>query len=87
MQYILGINAFHPNSSACILRNGEVIFAIEEERINRIKNWCGFPEQAIRKCLDYAKININEVLLIAINKNFKSNIMQKLLFGIKNKNN
>ena len=87
MQYILGINAFHPNSSACILKNGEVVFAIEEERINRIKNWSGFPEQAIRKCLDYVKININEVFLIAINKNFKSNIMQKLLFGIRNKNN
>jgi carbamoyltransferase len=87
MQYILGVNAFHPNSAACILKNGVLIFAIEEERINRIKNWCGFPEQAIKKCLDYAKININEVSLIAINKNFKSNIIQKLLFGIKNKNN
>ena len=48
MSYILGINAFHGNSSACILKNNEIVFAIEEERINRIKNWSGFPSKSIR---------------------------------------
>lgn len=87
MSYILGINAFHGNSSACILKNNEVIFAIEEERINRIKNWSGFPIESIRMCLNYAKKNLNEIKCIAINRNFKSNLEQKIFFSIQNINN
>ena len=41
--YILGLNIYHGDSSACIIKNGEIIFAIEEERINRIKHWAGLP--------------------------------------------
>ncbi len=87
MSYILGINAFHGNSSACILKNNEVVFAIEEERINRIKNWSGFPIKSIRMCLDYAGKNLDEIKCIAINRNFKSNLKHKILFSIKNYNN
>jgi len=87
MSYILGINAFHANSSACILKNNEVIFAIEEERINRIKNWSGFPVRSIYLCLEYANINLNEVKCIAINKNLKSNLIQKVFFSFQNYNN
>ena len=41
--YVLGINAYHADSGACILKDGNVIFAIEEERLNRVKHWAGFP--------------------------------------------
>lgn len=82
MTLILGINAFHANSSACLLKNGEIIFAIEEERINRIKNWAGFPKQSIQMCLDYMDININEIDFIGINKNFKANIKEKIFFSL-----
>jgi len=87
MSYILGINAFHGNSSACILKNNEIVFAIEEERINRIKNWSGFPSESIRMCLKHVNKDLNEIKCIAINKNSKSNLKQKVFFSIKNFNN
>lgn len=40
--YILGINAYHGDSSACIFKDGELVAAIEEERIRRIKHWLVF---------------------------------------------
>jgi carbamoyltransferase len=87
MSYILGINAFHANSSACILKDNQVIFAIEEERINRIKNWSGFPIKSIRFCLEYVNIDINELECIAINRDSKSNLKQKIFFSVQNYNN
>ena len=53
MSIILGINCNHADSSACIIRNGELLFAIEEERINRIKHWAGLPCASIEACLKY----------------------------------
>ena len=84
MSYILGVNAFHGNSSACILKNSEIVFAIEEEKINRIKNWSGFPIESIRMCLNHVSLNLNDITYIAINKNFVSNLKPKILFSIKN---
>jgi carbamoyltransferase len=45
---ILGINAYHGDSAACIVIDGKLVAAIEEERIRRIKHWAGFPSEAIR---------------------------------------
>lgn len=87
MSYILGINAFHANSSACILKDNEIIFAIEEERLNRIKNWSGFPAKSIRYCLEYAKVDLSELKCIAINRDSKSNLKQKVFFSFQNLNN
>ena len=42
MKIILGLNCYHADSAACIIKNGKLIAAIEEERINRIKHWAGF---------------------------------------------
>ena len=42
--YILGINSFHADSSACIIKNGEIQSAVEEERFTRVKHWAGFPK-------------------------------------------
>ena len=50
--YILGVNAFHGDSSACIVRDGVLVAAAEEERFRRIKHWAGFPSQAIAYCLE-----------------------------------
>jgi carbamoyltransferase len=44
---ILGINAFHGDASACLMRKGEVVCAAEEERFVRVKHWADFPEKAI----------------------------------------
>jgi len=48
---ILGLNAFHGDASAALLADGELAFAIEEERLNRIKHWAGFPALAARSCV------------------------------------
>lgn len=45
---ILGINAYHAGSSACLLRDGQLIAAAEEERFNRVKYCAGFPTEAIQ---------------------------------------
>ena len=57
--YILGINAYHADSSAAIFENGKLIAATEEERFRRIKHWAGFPSMAIEFCLREAGINLS----------------------------
>ncbi len=54
--YILGISCFYHDSSACILRDGEIIAAAQEERFSRVKNTSEFPIESIRFCLKFANI-------------------------------
>ena len=56
--YIIGINAYHADSSACILKDGKLITAVEEERFTRIKHFAGFPKLSIQHCLDECKISL-----------------------------
>ncbi len=84
MKIILGINSYHADSSACIVKNGKVLAAIEEERINRIKHWAGFPEKSIKECIRLSGINCNEITDIAINTKPTSNLPHKFLFFFKN---
>ncbi|MFL5763756.1 MAG: carbamoyltransferase [Bacteroidia bacterium] len=83
--YILGLNAFHGDSSACILRNGEVIVALEEERIRRIKHWAGFPSEAIKYCLADAGISIKDIDHITISRDPSANVVKKIRHTLKNK--
>ncbi len=83
--YILGINAYHGDSSACIYKNDELIAASEEERFRRIKHWAGFPTEAINFCLNEAGIDIREVDHIAISRDPKANLGKKALMALKNK--
>ena len=73
MVKILGLNSFHPNSSSCLVQDGIIKFCIEEERINRIKNWSGFPEKSIEMCLSETNTKINEMKseLVLLNKKTK----------------
>lgn len=82
---ILGINAYHPDSSACLLVDGKIKIAIEEERINRIKHWAGLPILSIKKCLEDQKILISDVNFVAINNSPYSNLSSKLKYLIKNR--
>ena len=68
-KYILGLNIYHADSSACIMKNGEIVFAIEEERINRNKHWAGLPIESIKEALKYTKIDIKDISDISINTN------------------
>ncbi len=83
--YILGINAYHADASACIYHNGELIAAAEEERFRRIKHWAGFPTIAIKFCLKEAGISISEVDYIGISRDPKANFGKKVFSAIKNR--
>jgi carbamoyltransferase len=78
--YILGLNSYHADASACIVSDGMLIAAAEEERFNRIKHWAGFPCHAIKYCLDEAGISIDAVDHIAINRNPKANLVRKAVY-------
>ena len=84
MKIILGLNCYHADSSACIIKNGKIIAAIEEERINRIKHWAGFPINSIHECLKMSNLKSQEITDIAINTNPKSNIFYKINFFLSN---
>jgi carbamoyltransferase len=78
--HILGINAYHPDSSAAIIHDGKLIAAAEEERFLRIKHWAGFPKESIGYCLKEAKIGLGDVDYIALNKNPLANFYKKVMF-------
>lgn len=79
---ILGLNAYHGDSSAVLLFDGKIVAAAEEERFLRLKHWAGFPEQAIRYCLSEAGLKITEVDVIAVNRDPSANVLRKVLFSI-----
>ncbi len=58
---ILGISAFYHDSAAAILVDGEVVAAAQEERFSRIKNDAAFPAEAIRFCLHYSGVSMDEL--------------------------
>jgi len=80
---ILGINAYHGDSSACLVVGGKLVAAAEEERFRRIKHWAGFPSEAIRYCLDEAGITLADMADVAINSDPKANLMKKIGFTLK----
>ena len=81
---ILGLNINHADTSACIIVNGKIIAAIEEERFVRKKHYAGFPLNSIEFCLSIAKLTINDVNFITVNYSPTSNLKQKVFYIIKN---
>ena len=75
---ILGLNAYHGDSSACLVRDGQLVAAVEEERFRRIKHWAGFPTQSVDYCLREAGLKLSDVDHVALNQNNWSNIWQKV---------
>ena len=87
MTYILGLNCFHADSSACLLKDGKVLVALEEERINRLKHWAGFPVLSIKKCLELGGVSIENLSYVAINQSPAANILEKVKYLFFNKPN
>jgi len=77
---ILGINAFHADSAACVLRDGALVAAAEEERFRRIKHWAGFPSQAIAYCLEAAGVTLADVDHVAVNHDSRANRLRKAAY-------
>ncbi len=80
MTLILGLNAFHGDASACLLADGRIVAAAEEERFRRIKHWAGFPSHAIAWCLSEAGASLPDVAHVAINQDAHANIARKIGF-------
>jgi carbamoyltransferase len=83
--YVLGINAYHADASAALLRNGEIVAAVEEERFNRIRHSAGFPLLAIRHCLQRAGISISDVTHIGVSRVPTAHLINKLTFVLYNR--
>jgi len=81
---VIGINAYHGDSSACLIKNGILIASVEEERFRRVKHWAGFPSESIKYCLSEAGIELGDVQHIAINQDAKANIWKKMSFTLAN---
>jgi carbamoyltransferase len=81
---ILGINAYHGDSSAALLRDGALIAAAEEERFRRVKHWAGFPSHAIAYCLKEAGATLDDLDYIAVNQDSRANLLFKLRYVLTN---
>lgn len=77
---ILGLNAYHGDSAACLFIDGKLVAAAEEERFRRIKHWAGLPTSAINYCLQEAKLQLEEIDHIAINRKPGANNLRRLGF-------
>jgi len=81
---ILGLNMFHADASAALVQDGEVIFAIAEERLNRIKHYAGFPSLAVKACLDFAGAKITDIDHIAVGQDSDANLSRKVQYAAAN---
>ncbi len=80
MTYILGLNAYHADAAACLVKDGTLVAAVEEERFRRIKHWGGFPSESIRYCLAEAGISLADVGHVAVNSDNRANRWRKLAY-------
>ena len=71
---ILGLNAFHGDSSAALLSDGQLVAALEEERLNRVKHWAGLPVDAAKACLAGSQPDC-----IAVSRNPRVHLHKKLV--------
>jgi len=81
---ILGLNMFHADASAAIVQDGEVVFAIAEERLNRIKHYAGFPSLAVKACLDTVGAKITDIDHVAVGQDSDANLAKKVQYALAN---
>ena len=88
MNIILGINFGHPDSSACLVIEGDLIGAVSEERFGeRIKNTSNFPSESVKWLLQSNNINLKDITHVAIGRNPQSNFIAKVKYVLSNPNN
>lgn len=80
--YILGINAYHGDAAAALIKDGRIVAAVEEERFNRIKHCAGFPARSIEYCLKTAGIGIEEIAHVGISRNPSAHLHKKILSSV-----
>ncbi len=82
---IIGLNAYHGDVSAVLVRNGQLVAAVEEERFRRIKHCAGFPHHAIAECLRLGRITAADVDEFAVSRNPRAHLWRKALFLLRNR--
>jgi len=82
---VIGLNAFHGDSSACLFVNGQMVAAVEEERFRRIKHWAGFPSKSIEYCLASRGLSLADIDIIAINTDPAAAKFKKLAYVLSGK--
>jgi carbamoyltransferase len=80
---VLGINAFHGDAAAVLIRDGVVVAAVEEERLNRVKHWAGFPARAIRAVLAEGGTDLAGVAHVAVSRDPRAHLLDKALFAFR----
>ena len=79
MTAILGVNAFHADSAACLVVDGKLVGAVAEERLgNRAKHTSQFPENAIRHLLDDNGLRLSDITHVAVARDTSANRMAKM---------
>src|SRR5690242_9617053 len=81
---ILGLNMFHADASAAIVQDGEVVFAMAEERLNRHKHFGGFPSLSVKACLDAVGAKITDVDHVAVGQDSDANLAKKVRYALAN---
>src|SRR5258708_10884352 len=79
--YILGMNAYHGDAAAALIKHGKIVAAVEEERFNRIKHCAGFPTESIRYCLQEARASIEDIEHIGISRDPSANLYHKVRYA------
>jgi carbamoyltransferase len=85
MSLILGINAWHGDSSAAVVRDGQLVAAVEEERFNRIKHWAGLPVESMKFCLGEAGVKFSDLEHVALNLNPRVHNFRRLWHLLKHR--
>lgn len=83
MTIALGINAYHADASAAIMRDGKLLAAVEEERFTRVKHTAGFPSRAIKYCVEAAGVRPEEIDYVAVPRKRSAHIARKLMWALR----
>jgi carbamoyltransferase len=82
--HVLGLNAHHGDASAALVADEGFVAGVEEERFTRVKHWAGFPEQAIRYCLEQARERgAEQELEIAVSRQPKAYLARKAALALR----
>ncbi len=80
---VVGISAYHGDSSAALVTDGRLVAAVEEERFTRIKHWAGFPRASIAQCLSAASMTAGDVQHFALARDPRAHLWRKAVFALR----
>jgi len=81
---IIGLNYFYHDSTACIVIDGQLVVAIEEERLSRVKHTYAFPYRAIQRCLEIAGLKVSDIDAVAVSIKPELNRWDKIRYSLSN---